>query len=46
MESAAFFASWSPGRQGDDARAIEWANDYRHFLALRSELAASLHEVA
>lgn len=46
LESAAFFASYNQGQQGDDARAVEWANDYRHFLALRADLAARLHEAA
>ena len=34
------------GEAGDDARAVEWANDYRHFLAVRAELEARLHEAA
>lgn len=46
MDSAAFFASYTQGQQGDDADAVDWANDYRHFLALRADLAARLHEAA
>jgi hypothetical protein len=31
---------------GDDARVIDWANDYRHYVALRSALDKKLHEAA
>jgi hypothetical protein len=46
IESEAFFARYTHGEAGDDERAVEWANDYRHFLALRAELNARLHEAA
>lgn len=46
IESEEFFARYTRGEAGDDARAVEWANDYRHFLALRAELDARLHEAA
>lgn len=46
IESEEFFARYTRGEAGDDTRAIEWANDYRHFLALRAELDARLHEAA
>jgi hypothetical protein len=46
IESEEFFARYTRGEAGDDERAIDWANDYRHFLALRAELDARLHEAA
>jgi hypothetical protein len=35
LSSEAFFSRYSQGTWGDDAQSIEWANDYRHNLALR-----------
>lgn len=46
IESEEFFARYMRGEAGDDASAIDWANDYRHFLILRAELDARLHEAA
>lgn len=46
IDSDEFFARYTRGEPGDDARAVAWANDYRHFLALRAELRARLHEDA
>ena len=46
IESEEFFARYTRGDAGDDERAMEWANDYRLFLALRAELDARLHEAA
>ena len=46
IESEEFFARYTRGEAGDDERSMEWANDYRHFLALRSDLDARLHEAA
>lgn len=46
LESEAFFDRYTRGEAGDTAKATEWANDYRHFLALRAELDARLHEAA
>ncbi len=46
MDSEDFFARYSKGEIGDEARDIDWANDYRHFLSLRSELDKKLHEAA
>lgn len=42
IDSEEFFARYSRGAAGDDAKAIDWANDYRHFLAMRAELDARL----
>jgi hypothetical protein len=46
MDSEDFYARFSKGEIGDDARSIEWANDYRHYLALRRELDKKLHAAA
>ena len=46
MDSEDFFARYAKGEVGDDARAVDWANDYRHFLALRGDLDERLHEAA
>ncbi|MBK1620393.1 hypothetical protein U5801_23390 [Lamprobacter modestohalophilus] len=46
LESEAFFDRYTRGEAGDTAEATEWANDYQHFLALRAELDARLHEAA
>ena len=36
MESKDFFAQYMQGGMPDDAVFVEWANDYRHYLALRT----------
>ena len=46
MDSEAFFDRYSRGQLPDDAVFVDWANDYRHFLQLRQELAKSLPDVA
>ncbi len=38
MDSEEFFYQYNQGILSDDALFIEWANDYRHYLALRQEL--------
>jgi hypothetical protein len=37
-DSETFFDRYSRGKLGDDAIYIEWANDYRHYLAIRRDL--------
>ena len=34
LESEDFFAKYTKGEMPDDAAFVEWANDYRHYLAL------------
>ena len=46
MDSEEFFDQYSRGKPSDDAVFVEWANDYRHYLALRRKLEKSLHDVA
>jgi hypothetical protein len=46
MASEEFFNQYSQGKLPDDARFIEWANDYRHYLSLRHELDTKLKHAA
>ena len=46
MDSEEFFDQYSRGQLPDDAVFVDWANDYRHYLQLRQELAKSLPDVA
>ena len=41
-----FFDQYSRGQLSDDTLFVEWANDYRHYLALRRELEERLLDVA
>lgn len=41
-----FFDRYSKGQLTDVMDFIEWANDYRHYLALRLEVESSLAHVA
>ena len=45
MDSEEFFDRYSQGRLSDDAMFVDWANDYRHYLQIRQELAKSLPDV-
>jgi hypothetical protein len=46
MDSEACFAHFAKGELGDDARTLDWANDYRHVLALHADLDKRLNEAA
>ena len=46
MSSEEFFDRYNRGKLDDDAEFIDWANDYRHYLALRAALEAQLHHAA
>jgi hypothetical protein len=46
MDSEDFFARYTKGEIDDEARFVDWANDYRHYLSLRSELDKKLHDAA
>jgi hypothetical protein len=46
MNSEDFFHQYSQGKLSDDAGSIEWANDYRHYLALHEELERKLNRAA
>lgn len=46
LESEDFFYQYNQGLLGDDAAFVEWANDYRHYLALHHELEQQLNNAA
>ena len=46
MISEEFFDRYEQGRMEDSAEYVEWANDYRHYLAIRSEIEKQLSHVA
>ena len=46
MDSETFFDQYNRGQLSDDTVFVEWANDYRHYLALRQELEHRLRDVA
>ena len=46
MDSEEFYGRYTQGQMGDDARFVDWANDYRHYVALRNPLDKKLHEAA
>jgi hypothetical protein len=46
MESEDFYQDYNQGMLPDDVIFIEWANDYRHYLALRQELEQRLNYAA
>jgi hypothetical protein len=46
MDSETFFDQYSRGQLSDDTLFVEWANDYRHYLAIRRELEERLYDVA
>ncbi|MBK1987951.1 hypothetical protein A0J48_010430 [Sphaerospermopsis aphanizomenoides BCCUSP55] len=46
MDSEEFFYQYNQGRLSDDILFIEWANDYRHYLALRQEIERQFNNAA
>jgi hypothetical protein len=46
IASEEFFDKFRKGEMEDSADVVEWANDYRHFLALRSEMEDRLRNAA
>ena len=46
MTSEEFFTQYNQGQLSDEVVFIEWANDYRHYLALHQELVQKLNHVA
>ena len=46
LTSEEFFNQYSQGQLGDKALYVEWANDYRHYLALRQDLEERLTDAA
>jgi hypothetical protein len=45
-DSEDFFDRYSKGKLTDEVDFIEWSNDYRHYFALRLELANLLANAA
>lgn len=46
MDSDEFFTKYNQGKTGDDEIFVEWAGNYKHYLALRQELEATIKNVA
>jgi hypothetical protein len=46
IASEEFFDKFRKGEMEDSADVVEWANDYRHFLTLRSEMEDRLRNAA
>ena len=46
MSSEDFFDQFSRGQMEDSSDFVEWANDYRHYMALRLEMERQLTHVA
>ncbi|MDB9516590.1 hypothetical protein PN466_06460 [Roseofilum reptotaenium CS-1145] len=46
MDSEEFFYQYSQGLLSDETQFVEWANDYRHYLALRHELEQRINHAA
>ncbi|NMF82756.1 antitoxin TumA [Nodosilinea sp. P-1105] len=46
LSSEDFFNQYSQGQLSDEALYVEWANDYRNYLALRQDLEERLADAA
>lgn len=46
LDSAEFFTQYSQGQTNDDEVFVEWAGNYKHYLALHQELTQKLSHVA
>lgn len=46
MDSETFFDRYQKGLVGDDAESVEWANAYRHYVALHLQLESQLRVAA
>ena len=46
LSSEEFFDRFSKGQMEDSADFVEWANDYRHYMAIRLEMERQLRHVA
>jgi hypothetical protein len=44
--SEAFFNKYEKGLMEDSVDFVEWSNDYRHYLAIRTEIEKHLRHVA
>jgi len=41
-----FYYKYTKGELTDDNEIIEWANDYQHYIALKTEIERTLNSVA
>lgn len=46
MSSEDFFDRFSKGEVEDSMEFVEWANDYRNYMAMRREIEAQIRHVA
>ena len=46
MSSEDFFDRFSKGEVEDSMEFVEWANDYRNYMAIRREIEAKIRHVA
>ncbi len=46
MASEEFYNKYEKGQMQDSADFVEWANDYRHHLAIRLKIEEQLRDVA
>ena len=46
MTSEEFFDKFAKGQSKDSEDFVEWANDYRHYVAIRREIEVHLQHVA
>lgn len=46
ITSEDFYDKYQKGEMDDSMDLVEWANDYRHFVAIRSEIEKHLPHVA
>ena len=46
ITSEEFFNSFTKGQLEDSEDYIEWANDYKHYVAIRRDIEDQLHYVA
>ena len=46
MESEDFFDKFNKGQSEDSEDLVEWANDYRHYIAIRREIEGHLRNAA
>ncbi|HYA42575.1 MAG TPA: hypothetical protein VEF34_14815 [Syntrophobacteraceae bacterium] len=44
LESEEFYDRFSKGRLEDSADFVEWANDYEHYLSIRSKIEKSMQQ--
>lgn len=46
LDSADFFTQYNQGQINDDEIFVQWAGNYKHYLALHQELTQKLSHVA